>query len=696
MKKHLIGIISLVASIVSFGAEGEYLVKGVEFKNLNEIPQDVLIQKMSLKKGQMFSTEGLLKDYNNIKKSDYIDELAIYPQIYDGGIKLVVDVKEKKDTKELLEKQGILPASERERVDTTLVVSSLEIIGSVNVPVNEVAKKIPIKVGGYFSKNKIIRGQRELLETGMYREVIPDVYQYPEGLVVVYSVIENPIINGVQIEGNTKYTTEELKSLINIEPGKVLNLNNLRDARDKILKKYNEDGYVLAEIEDIDLTGANDLTIVINEGTVDKVNFTKMVTKQKGQRRKATDTLLKTRDYVVEREIEIQPGEVFNINDYNETVSNLMRTGYFKNVKYETKAAPGENQGVDLVLLLEEERTATLQGAVSYGSEIGLLGMLSVKDMNWQGKGQELGVTFEKSDRNYTSFSINFSDPWIKGTDRISWGWSLYKNEYENSDSVLFNETDTYGAKLNIGKGLTKNLRVGLGTKAEYITEKADKSELAKYNNNNENGENLLDKWGDKRSYGLFSIYPSITYDTRNSYWNPTSGWYGKYQVEIGYADTIDSGTFANTTLEFRKYHRGLFKNNTFAYRAVGGVMTTTTPESQRFWVGGGSTLRGYDGGYYQGTQKVTATIENRTQINDVLGFVIFSDIGRAWDYQGEDPGYLNEKREAKFPDDIGTTVGVGLRVNTPVGPLRFDFGWPVGNSEESGMKFYFNMGQSF
>lgn len=694
MKKHLIGIISLVASIVSFGAEGEYLVKGVEFKNLNEIPQDVLIQKMSLKKGQVFSTEGLLKDYNNIKKSDYIDELAIYPQVYDGGIKLVVDVKEKKDTKELLEKQGILPASERERVDTTLVVSSLEIIGSVNVPVNEVAKKIPIKVGGYFSKNKIIKGQRELLETGMYREVIPDVYQYPEGLVVVYSVIENPIINGVQIQGNTKYTTEELKSLINIEPGKVLNLNNLRDARDKILKKYNEDGYVLAEIEDIDLTGGNDLTIVINEGTVDKVNFTKMVTKQKGQRRKATDTLLKTRDYVVEREIEIQPGEVFNINDYNETVSNLMRTGYFKNVKYETKPASGENQGVDLVLLLEEERTATLQGAVSYGSEIGLLGMLSVKDMNWQGRGQELGVTFEKSDENYTSFSINFSDPWIKGTDRISWGWSLYKNEYENSDSVLFNETDTYGAKLNIGKGLTKNLRLGLGTKAEYITEKADKSELANYTNYD--GENLLDKWGDKRSYGLFSVYPSITYDTRNSYWNPTSGWYGKYQVEVGYADTIDSGTFANTTLELRKYHRGLFKNNTFAYRAVGGVMTTTTPESQRFWVGGGSTLRGYDGGFYQGTQKITATIENRTQINDVLGFVLFSDIGRAWDYQGEDPGYLNEKRDARFPDDIGTTVGVGLRVNTPVGPLRFDFGWPVGNSEESGMKFYFNMGQSF
>lgn len=687
MKKQLIGLVALLSSVVSFGADGNYLVKGVEFRNINEIPQEVLLEKMTLKKGDNFSTEGLLQDYNNIKKSDYVEDLAIYPQVYDGGIKLVVDIKEKKNTRELLEEKGIIPMSEREKVDTNLVVSSLEVVGSTNVSTGEIIKKIPVKVGGYFSKNKIIQGQRELLETGLFREVIPDVYQYPEGLVVVYSVIENPIVNGVVINGNTKYSTEELKKLVDIEPGKVLNLNKLRDARDKILKKYNEDGYVLAEITNVDLTGADDLEITIDEGMVDEVTLSKMITKQKGQRRRAADTLLKTKDYVIEREIEIKDGEVFNINEYNETASNLMRTGYFKNVKYEARNVPGES-GKDIVLLLEEERTATLQGAISYGSEIGLLGMLSVKDMNWKGKGQELGVTFEKSDEDYSSFAISFSDPWIKDTDRISWGWSLYKNEYENSDSILFRETDTYGAKLNIGKGLSKNLRLGLGTKFEHITEKAA-SELDQY-------PKLENKWGDKRSFNLYSLYPSIVYDTRNNYWNPTAGWYGKYQIEVGYADAIDSGEFANTTLELRKYHRGFFKNNTFAYRAVGGIMTASTPESQRFWVGGGSTLRGYDGGYFQGTKKLTATIENRTQINDVLGFVLFSDIGRAWDFQGDDPGYLNEGRNKNFPDDIATTVGVGLRVNTPVGPLRFDFGWPVGDTEESGMKFYFNMGQSF
>lgn len=689
MRRHLIGLVALISSVVSFGATEDYLVNGIEFRNLNEVPKEVLLQKMSLKKGQKFSSEKLLKDYNNIKGSSYIDQLSIYPEVQNGGVKLVVDVKEKKNSRELLEKQGIIPASDRAGVDPSLIISSIEVIGGSRIPLKETMKNIPLKAGGAFSRNKVIRGQRALLETGYYREVIPEVYQTPEGLVLVYSVIENPIVRGVSIEGCTKYSQEELRKLINIEPGKVLNMRDLKEARDRILKKYNDDGYVLAEITALDLTKSNNLRIVINEGKVNKVTFSKMVTKEKGRRRKATDNNLKTKDYVIQREIEIQPGKVFDINEYNETVTNLMRTGVIKNVKYEAKPVAGQENVVDLNLLLEEERTASLQGAVSYGSEIGLMGMLALKDVNWKGKGQELGITFEKSDKDYTSFALNFSDPWIKDTDRISWGWSLYKNEYENDDSVLYHSIDTYGVKLNIGKGITKNVRIGIGTKAEYITEKA-RSDFSQYS------KSLQDKWGDKRSYGLYSIYPSISYDTRNSYWNPTSGMYAKYQIELGYADTVDSGNFANTTLELRKYHKGFFKKNTFAYRVVGGIMTDSTPESQRFWVGGGSTLRGYDGGFYQGTEKLVATIENRTQINDVLGFVLFSDIGRAWSYKGEDPGYKNEKRDAKFPDDIATTVGVGLRVNTPVGPLRFDFGWPVGNKEESGMKFYFNMGQSF
>lgn len=563
-------------------------------------------------------------------------------------------------------------------------------MGNTHVTTKEIKDMIPIQTGGYFSRNRVIEGHKNLIESGYFRDVIPDVVKTGKGVKVIYSVLENPIINGINIIGNTVYTTDELMQVIQTEPGKIFNINTIRGDRDRIIQKYQDGGYVLAEVTDIGLNGNLELEIYLSEGVVRNIEFKKMVTKQKGARRKATDDVLKTKDYVIAREVEFKENEIFNSKAYDETVQNLMRLGHFKNVKYEVRDIPGDPDGKNIVLLLDEERTAILQGAISYGSEIGLLGTISIKDTNWKGKGQELGFTFEKSDEDYTSFSINFYDPWIKDTDRISWGWSIYKNSYEDDDSAIFNEIDTIGAKFNVGKGITKNIRLSLGTKLEYVEETSDHSKFENGYWKNPSGvkaEGLDDK------YYIWSLFPSITYDTRNHFWNPTAGEYARLQLEGGYASGYEGDMFGNITLELRKYHAGFFKKNTFAYRVVGGIMTDSTKEGQRFWVGGGSTLRGYDGGFYKGTKKLVGTIENRTQLNDILGFVVFFDAGRAWDYRGRDLSYQHDD---SFANDIAMAAGVGLRINTPIGPLRFDFGWPIRNDDTSGMEFYFNMGQSF
>lgn len=70
-----------------------------------------------------------------------------------------------------------------------------------------------------------------------------------------------------------------------------------------------------------------------------------MVTKQKGARRKATDDVLKTKDYIIAREVEFKENEIFNSKAYDETVQNLMRLGHFKNVKYEVRDIPGDPDG---------------------------------------------------------------------------------------------------------------------------------------------------------------------------------------------------------------------------------------------------------------------------------------------------------------------------------------------------------------
>ena len=693
MRKQLIVLMIFLLGLCSFGAESNYSIKKVEVINNREIPFEIILENMRSKEGENFVTDNMIEDYKNIKGLEYVEDVSIQPTVYDGGIKLTVDITEKRDAKSMLEKKGIIPLSERGKVDTSLLVNSIEFIGNHYISTKELMEEVPVKVGSYFSKNKVIEGHKNLIESGYFRDVIPDAVKSGKGVKVIYEVMENPILNGVNIIGNTVYTTEDLMKVIKTEPGKIFNINTIREDRDRILKKYQDDGYTLTDVTDIGINGNLELEIYLSEGTVRDIQFKKMVTKQKGARRKPTDDVLKTKSYVIERELEFSKDEIFNSNKYDETVKNLMRLGHFKNVKYESRDIPGDPDGKTIVLLLDEERTAILQGAISYGSEIGLLGTISIKDTNWKGKGQELGFTFEKSDEDYTSFSINFYDPWIKDTDRISWGWSLYKNSYEDDDSKLFHEIDTIGAKFNIGKGLTKNVRLSLGTKFEYVEEKARKSKFGK----NSAGEYI---WyngdvvkGMDDDYFIWSLFPSLTYDTRNHFWNPTAGEYAKLQLEGGYAGGYDGDVFGNITLELRKYHRGFFKNNTFAYKVVGGIMTDSTKEAQRFWGGGGSTLRGYDGGFFKGTQKLVGTVENRTQLNELLGVVVFFDAGRAWKQNGRD---LEYNQDADFPDKVATTAGVGLRLNTPIGPLRFDFGWPVGDKMDSGMEFYFNMGQSF
>ena len=513
-----------------------------------------------------------------------------------------------------------------------------------------------------------------------------------------FGVVENKIVRDIVVRGNRTIPTSTIMSVLTTKPGSVQNYNNLREDRDKILGLYQAQGHTLVNITDMSTDENGNLNISIVEGIVRKIEVKKMVTKQKGNRRTPNDDVLKTKDYVIDREIEIQPGKIFDVKEYDATVDNLMRLGIFKNVKYEARSIPGDPEGIDLILLIDEDRTAELQGGIAYGSETGFMGTLSLKDSNWRGKGQEFGVTFEKSNKSYTGFSVDFYDPWIRNTDRVSWGWGAYKTNYGDEDSILFHGIDTVGFKVNIGKGFWKNFRLSIGTKVEYIKEKHEDGKIRKTNTGewvyrDKSSWKKIEGVDDK--YWLWSIYPYISYDTRNNYFNPTSGMYAKFQIEGGYAGGYKSGNFGNATLEFRTYHRGLFKKNIFAYKVVGGVATSGTKESQKFWVGGGNSLRGYDGGFFRGSQKLVATIENRTQINDIIGFVVFADAGRAWKQNGRDPSYTRDN--SHFGHNIGTTAGVGIRLNTPIGPLRFDFGWPVGNKmDDDGMKFYFNMGHSF
>ena len=701
MKRILIALL-FVISLTSFSTLVNLPVKSIEVVNNQKVPASFIKENLKIKEGATFSTEALVADFNALKETGLFEDVVLQPTSYDGGVRIVVDVMEKQDVANLLKEKGVAINSEREDTDKSVVLSYVGVAGNKEVPTSEVLKAAQLKSGEYFSKSRVEEAQRNILATGYFSTVKPEAKVNKDSIGITFEVVENPTIKNIVVTGNHTFSTQEIMAALSTKVGSIENYNNLRADRDKILGMYQEKGYTLVNIADMSTDENGVLNVKIVEGIVRKIEVKKMITKQKGNRRSPTDDVLKTKNYVIDREIEIKPGKIFDVKEYDATVENLMRLGIFKNVKYEARSVPGDPEGIDLILLIDEDRTAELQGGVAYGSESGLMGTLSLKDSNWRGKGQELGFTFEKSNRHYTGFSLDFFDPWIRNTDRVSWGWGAYKTSYGDGDSDLFYNIDTLGFKVNIGKGLSRNVRLSIGTKVESIKETHRDGAFQKvgdkwYYNAAPRGQRPDPKEieGVNDKYYVWSIYPYISYDTRNNYLNPTAGEYVKFQVEGGYASGYKSGNFGNVTLELRKYHRGLFKKNTFAYKVVGGVMSRGTKESQRFWVGGGSSLRGYDGGFFKGTEKVVATVENRTQVNDILGLVLFADAGRAWKQEGRDPGYTRDN--SKFGSNWGTTAGVGVRLNTPIGPLRFDFGWPVGNKmDDDGMKFYFNMGQAF
>ena len=172
-------------------------------------------------------------------------------------------------------------------------------------------------------------------------------------------------------------------------------------------------------------------------------------------------------------------------------------------------------------------------------------------------------------------------------------------------------------------------------------------------------------------------------FDNRDNYYNATKGRRLSFSAEVvghGLGGTYDYYKFSAEG----RFYRALSNGHVLALRVMAGYVNGNISYSNLFDLGGSDSLRGYEDDQFKGRKMYEATLEYRVPVSKKVEAVLFTDVGSAWDIQeGKMPWYKDD-------NSIHASVGVGLRLQTPIGPVRLDYGHGDRN------KFHFSFGAQF
>ncbi|MEI6157000.1 MAG: BamA/TamA family outer membrane protein, partial [Atribacterota bacterium] len=482
---------------------------------------------------------------------------------------------------------------------------------------------------------------------GYFSKVWIDTRKYPEGVEVIFKVEENPLVKEVKIQGETQLSEDTIRKNMILAIGQVMNWKILQNDMERIKAFYSNSGFLLTAIDGANFSKDGVLNFIIHEGIVENVRF---------------DGLTKTKDTVLRRELTFSLPFAFDFSKIKKSMRAIYNLGFFDDIGMKIEPGSDSNHVVVVVKVIEK-LTGEAGVGVGYSSEDGWLGFIKYQENNFGGNGQKLELRYEFGSR--TLYRLTFEEPWLLNSPTLLF-LSVYdqiRNQDNRVDNVIIGkyEEERIGGQIGLGRKLNENWSARLVYKTENIT--------------------LTPVEGITPDQGGItnSLTPMVIYDTRDDVFNPHAGWYGSLQVELAGRFLGGDNNYTKYMLDVRDFIN-IGKDTVLALRFVGGLADTELPEYEKFSVGGVMTLRGYDLSEFQGEQMLLFNAEYRWDIAKNLQLVFFGDAGYAWP--------LNDP--IRF-EDIKLGYGVGLRFETPIGPVRLDYG--IG---EAGAQTYFSIGHTF
>lgn len=492
-------------------------------------------------------------------------------------------------------------------------------------------------------------------------------------------------MGGVDFGGDMLFPKEELKEELTLVEDEIFSISKRNTDIQRLTEKYQDLGYaftnVIPRMNFHDDTRVVDMTYAFEKGNL--VYF--------GEINIVGNT--KTHDKVIRRELKIKEGELFNGTRLRQSRENVERLGFFApgEVLFNTITPKGKNDVVNVEIAVKERSTGTITLGAGYGSAQGFFFTTSVSEINLLGRGQNLTLSAQYAAQSVSkSFNLGFTDPYAFDTR-----WSLGGDVY----SVVFPIPAKYTTR-KLGFDARAGYPLAEYTNG-YVTYKQEGLQISELASGN---LPPVTYQGDVGSLSSFVF--SIIRDRRNNRFETTDGNYQSASAE--WAGFWGDKHFIKWNLNNRYYKRilgDLVFRNSVEVGQISGVGGRGIPPSERFYLGGPNNMKGYE--YLNlgpkipllGSSDPTVPIGGTFQAFSLfeleyplireagLKFVLFFDAGNTWDHLPSGDEVLS----------VRTDAGFGIRWFSPIGPLRFEWGFPTNpKPNESPMVFQFFIGPPF
>lgn len=674
---------------VTFIVDEKPVIDDIVFKGNSAFKSPKLKSLMKSKPNEMLNLALLAQDIAEIK-GFYVKKG--YPMV---DVKYVLDLD-----KETNKASIAITVDEKTRVK----VSRINIAGNKAVKTNAVKKLLATKPAWLFNpgvfnedvlkedidKIKSLYDDMGYLDT----EVTPRLDYSADGTALDINLDINEgklyLVGVITIRGNLVLPEKDMKLKISMKPDKPFSIKALRMDTVAIRQYYYQFGYMNAVVDvERDLNQATGkIDIVYNIDAREPVYVGKIEIKGN----------VRTRDLVVRRELRVYPGEKFNGDKIKRSKERIYNLGFFENVSFDTE--PTQNPAVqNLIVSVKETKTGEFSFGGGYSSIDLLVGFVEITQRNFDvmnfptftGGGQNLALKAEMGMvRN--NFNVSWTDPWIFGWP-FSLGFDAYRTSHVRSGDIgwAYDEAKT-GGDLRLGKELTDYLRGDVTYRLEQV-QISNLIDNASADMQNELGKNVIS-----------SIMADVTLDTRDNIFSPGKGYVLNGTIENAGGIILGDKTYIKGTAGAMYYHT-FFDRFVLELKGRIGLASAygtsdKVPIYERFFAGGANTIRGYkerrvsprDPGSNEpiggdsiliGNSELTFPLYEK-----ILKGAVFFDIGNVW----KDTGDFMSGGKLK------AGVGLGVRVKTPVGPVKVDWGYPlVGNyDDERTGEFYFSMSRGF